>query len=180
MIPNWLFERIAQWPDRLAVIRAHQKTTYAELLAMIDGWQAYFQTHNIQPGQTVAVRADFTPEACALLLALIKHAAITVPLTMQTSAQHQELFAGAEVEVTLTQQHGAQWVYEPRNCQATHSLIKRLRTDGSPGLIAFSSGSTGKPKVILHDLTKFIETYREQRRSMCTLTFLSFDHLGRI
>jgi long-chain acyl-CoA synthetase len=180
MIPNWLFDRAAQWSDTCAMIWADQKTTYADLLAKVGGWHEYFHTHNIEPGQTVAVCADFTPDACALLLALIKHAAIIVPMTMQTAAQHNDYFAAAEVEVTLTQRRGVQWMCERRNCLATHPLIQRLRGERTPGLIAFSSGSTGKPKVILHDFTKFIETYREQRRSMCTLAFLSFDHLGGI
>lgn len=204
MRTDWIFERMAQWPKRQAMIRGARTTTYAELLEMGAGWQRGFAARQILPGQTVVVRADFTPYACALILALIKHGATLVPLTMATAAQHEELFAAVAADVVLTQlptpsQSPAppsgntaadidfllmgddeRWQVQSRAGQTPHPLVARLRASGTPGLIAFTSGSTGKPKAILHDLSKFMETYREQRRSMCTITFLSFDHLGGI
>lgn len=189
MITAWLLKRMQNWHDQLAMACAAQRVTYGELLERIAEWRVYFDTHRIGPGQIVVIRADFTPSACALLLALSEHGAITVPLTMQTVSQHEDYFAASGAEVILTQPDSAgvaaapqteRWHRETRRGQTPHPLVERLRSDGSPGLIAFTSGSTGKPKAILHNLAQFMDTYREQRRSMCTITFLSFDHLGGV
>ncbi len=180
MSPTWLFERMVQWHDRLAMVRGAQRVTYGEMLERVASWQSYFAANGIAAGQTVVVCADFTPSACALLLALIKHGAIVVPLTMETAAQHPAYFAIAGADVILTESAAESWQIEKRSAQTPHPLIERLRAAGTPGLVAFTSGSTGKPKAILHDFTKFMATYREQRRSMCTITFLSFDHLGGV
>lgn len=202
LTPHWLCERMALWPDRVAMVRDSQKATYAELLELVSRWQSYFVAIGLRPGQTVVVRGDFTPTASALLLALIQHRATLIPLTRETAAQHEELFTAAGAEVVLSQHRepqtevpspapswarafagavsGEHWHAEHRSVSAPHPLIARLRAAETPGLIAFTSGSSGKPKAILHDFAKFMHTYREQRRSLCTITFLSFDHLGGI
>ena len=42
MRTDWIFERMAQWPERQAMIRGARTTTYADLLEMVAGWQRGF------------------------------------------------------------------------------------------------------------------------------------------
>ena len=79
---NWLLERMAQWQDQPAIIWADQVTSYGQMLAKISAWQQELEARQIQPGSVVAICGDYSPNACALMLALIDRDMVVVPLSL--------------------------------------------------------------------------------------------------
>jgi long-chain acyl-CoA synthetase len=176
----WLLERMAQWPESPALVWSDQVKTYGELLAMVAAWQRSLDEHDVQAGQVVALSGDYTPQACALLLALIHRGAIVVPLTKAAEAQREEFLRIAEVEMVISFDDADGWELRSRGVRATHPLLLQLRARGEPGLVLFSSGSTGQSKAALHNFTRLLEKFKVPRQRMCTLTFLLMDHIGGI
>lgn len=180
MAIGWLLERMAEWQTKPALICGEACVTYGDLLALVDDWRGKCQESAIQPGQVVAICSDYTPQACALLLALVDHGAICVPLTASVQVQQQEFFAIAEVQVVFTGDEQGQWQITQREGNPTHPLLQTLATRQEAGLILFSSGSTGKSKAALHSFDALLEKFKVKRQGACTLTFLLFDHIGGI
>lgn len=180
MALNWLFERMAQWQADPAIIWSDQAATYADLLSLVTLWQTHLDEHGIEAGQVIALRGDYTPRACALLLALIDRGVIVVPLTDAAEVHREEFFDIAEVEAVISFDDTDSWNLQRRGITAANPLILKLREAGEPGLVLFSSGSTGKSKAALHNFSQLLEKFKIQRHKMTTLTFLLLDHIGGI
>lgn len=178
MAIDWLFERMSQWEDDPALIWSDQAATYGEILDRVRSWKTRLDEHDVRGGQVVALRGDYTPNACALLLTLVDRGAIVVPLTEASEVHRQEFFDIAEVEVVISFDEADAWTLQKRGAAASHPLTMRLRAEGEPGLVLFSSGSTGKSKAALHNFTPLMEKFKASRHKMCTLTFLLLDHIG--
>lgn len=177
---EWLLARMAQWPEAPAIVWSEQTKTYEELLAMVATWQRHLAERGVQAGQVVALSGDYTPRACALLLALIQQGAIVVPLTKAAEAHREEFLRIAEVETVISFDDAEGWELRSRGVRASHPLLLQLRALGEPGLVLFSSGSTGKSKAALHNFSRLLEKFKTPRQKMCTLTFLLLDHIGGI
>lgn len=178
MAVDWLLQRMSQWQDDPALIWSHRVATYGEILEMVALWRTHLNEHGVEAGQVVALRGDYTPKACALLLALIDRGAIVVPLTEAAEVHRKEFFEIAEVEVIISFDDADGWTLQRRDVAASHPLIMQLRAEGEPGLVLFSSGSTGKSKAALHNFTPLLEKFKVSRHRMCTLSFLLLDHIG--
>ena len=131
----------------------------------------------IKKGDVVSLIGDFDAESIATLLNLLARGAVVVPLTNETSAQHDY----------FTQESHAQYIFEKNNLvnvvsepQKDHPLLGLLRSKGHPGLILFTTGTTGRPKAILHDFIPFISRYKTPRPPLKAISFLLFDHIGGI
>lgn len=127
----------------------------------------------VKAGDVVALIGDFDPLSIHTLLRLIDLNAIVVPLTRETSAQHEYFFSQAQVDIVIC---GTQLRFISHADQ--HPLIAHLRAQQRPGLVLFSTGTTGQPKAILHDFTLFLDRFELPRPSLTTLNFLLFDHIG--
>jgi acyl-coenzyme A synthetase/AMP-(fatty) acid ligase len=152
--------------------------TYGDIVDLVGSWQSRLDENQVGAGQVVALRGDYTPEACALLLALIDRGTIIVPLTEAAEVHREEFFEIAEVEVVISFDDADGWAMQRRNVSAANALTLRLRELGEPGLVLFSSGSTGKSKAALHNFTPLLEKFKVVRHRMTTLTFLLLDHIG--
>ena len=178
MSVHWLLERMAEWGDRPAVIRGDATLSYARLLDGVADWERRLDAGGIGTGDVVGLVGDHSPEACAVLLALIARAAIAVPLSAGGVAQHDEFLDEAEACAVVTPSTGS--VVSRHRPPPSHPLTRQLVSAGVPGLVLFSSGATGKSKAALHDFDRLLEKYQPRRRATRTLTFLLLDHIGGI
>lgn len=178
MAIDWLLERMSQWRSDHALIWSDQVATYGDILELVGSWRNHLDQHGVKTGQVVALRGDYTPNACALLLALIDREAIVVPLTEAAEVHRENFFRIAQVEVVVSFDDADEWVLRRRDVTASNPLILQLRAMSEPGLVLFSSGSTGKSKAALHNFGALLEKFKVSRHRMCTLTFLLLDHIG--
>ncbi|MBF0242518.1 MAG: long-chain fatty acid--CoA ligase [Desulfamplus sp.] len=163
------------WQDRIY--------KYRELLNSLESLSLRMKEAKVGPNQVVALEADFSPNALVLMLALIEKRCVIVPLSSTVSAQKEEFCRIAEVErvISINENDEVEILSINQNVQTTqHPLIQTLKDRNHPGLILFSSGSTGKSKAALHDFVPLLEKFKRPRKTLRTLTFLLFDHIGGI
>ncbi|MCH9684179.1 MAG: fatty acid--CoA ligase family protein [Deltaproteobacteria bacterium] len=173
---TFLLEVFAEHTREDAFVFAGRASTYGWLTERIEHWAAPLREADIDRGTVVMLEAGFSPDAVALLLALLHRGAIVVPAA-PSSQHHTERFAEiAQVEamVRIDAERGLQ--ARPTGCTADHPLYDQLGEH--PGLVLFTSGSTGEPKGIVHDVTRLLDKYRVRRRCHRTVAFLLFDHIG--
>ncbi|MGD9967842.1 MAG: fatty acid--CoA ligase family protein [Hyphomonadaceae bacterium] len=130
----------------------------------------------VEPGDVVAIVGDFRPDCIAQLIALIEKRAIVVPLSPDTRAQHHYFFEQGGVDWVIAENR----IERVRPKRSDDPLLRTLRDRGHPGLVLYSSGTSGRPKAILHDLVPFLAKYGASNKTMRTLTFLLFDHIGGV
>ncbi len=109
------------------------------------------------------------------MLRLIDLGAIVIPLTIETTHEHEYFFETAFVDFVI--KNGE---VRRRNHNQKHELISALKNDKDPGLVLFSTGTTGRPKAILHNLNFFLKRFETPRATLRTINFLLFDHIGGI
>ena len=180
MAIDWLLERMSQWRMDPALAWSDRLATYGDILDLVDFWRTNLGEHDVEAGQVVALRGDYTPKACTLLLALIDRGAIVVPLTEATGVHREEFLGTAEVSTIISFDDADGWALEARDVTVSNPLTLRLSGSGEPGLVLFSSGSTGKSKAALHSFLPLLEKFKVQRHRMRTITFLLLDHIGGI
>ena len=180
MSAEWFFERMAGWGDAVALVWDSKKSSYAELLALESHWSAELSGRGIGAGSVVAVEGSFSPNACAIVMALVRLGAVAVPLTPLMRAHRDKFLDIVEAQLTieLDENDQAKILSHPR--PVTNAVTLKLLARQHPGLVIFSSGSSGAPKAILHDFSVILEKFRQVRQKKTTLTFLLFDHIGGI
>ncbi len=161
-----------------AIIWRDDGYSYHWLRQRWSAWRQELRQRAVSPSTVVLLEADFSPNAVALLLALIEAGAIVVPLTSALAARKREFgeIAQGELEISIDQDDKA--VFRDRDPRADHALYDQLRANRHPGLVLFSSGSTGTSKAALHDLVPLLEKFKVRRHRLRAITFLLFDHIG--
>ncbi len=134
----------------------------------------------LPPGGVVSLEADFSPNAVALLLAAVQRRCVVVPLSSAVAGDRDGFREMAEVEWVI--ELGAEDAVEvtPTGRAASHKLLATLRERRHPGLVLFSSGSTGASKAAVHDLVPLLDKFRVPKRTLRTVAFLLFDHIGGV
>ena len=177
---DFLRQRFEEAGSSEALVWRNESYTYELLLAELDSWVELLDKSEIPPGSVIAVEADFSPKAIALMLALIERNCLFVPLSSSIESKKPEFMDVAEAEFSIKIDATDTPVVSATGMKATHPLIGDLRELGHPGLILFSSGSTGKSKAAVHDFVPMLEKYKVRRHSLRTITFLLFDHIGGV
>ena len=167
-----------QWSKETAIIWHNQELKYKDVLKRVNFWENQVSYLGVSPGSVIGLEGNYSPNACALLLALIQRKAIVVPLTKAVRVYRDEFLSTAEVQLIFTFDDEDNWQIEKRAVEILNPLTKQLIEGNHPGLILFSSGSTGKNKAALHNFNKFLGKFKVPRLRMRTINFLLFDHIG--
>ncbi len=177
---DFLLQTFRAHHEQEALIWKDRVFHYGFLLQRLNEWNALLASEKIAAGTVVLVEADYSPNAVALLLALIAQACIVVPLTSTVDAKKAEFIANAEGEVAFAiDEHDNVRITRLPN-QAQHPHYQTLRQLGHPGLVLFSSGSTGKSKAAVHDFARLLEKFKRPRKQLRAITFLLYDHIGGV
>lgn len=177
---DFLFRILEEAGGRDAVVFRDTATSYADLRDRIGRWESWLEARNTGAGDVVALRADYSPDAIALFLALAQRGVVVLQAGLAGGGKLAELLETGEAEAVISVSADAPVEYERTGRRATHALYEQLRNAGHPGLVLFSSGSTGKSKGTVHDLSRLLGKYRTRRQDFRTIAFLLFDHIGGI
>jgi len=180
MCIDFLLQVFDECAEREAVIWRDEAFSYAWMRDSIARCKTLLQREQVPSGSVASLEADFSPNAVALMLALIEHGCVIVPLTSTVGPKKSEFREIAEVETIIEVGFDDRVRFESTGKRAEHELLVRLTGRQRPGLIVFSSGSTGKNKAIVHDFCAILEKFTVRRRALRTIVFLLFDHLGGI
>lgn len=162
--------------EKTAVVYKENKYSYEWLLGSYNRWLSFLQEHSIQNNSIVSLLADFSPHSIGLLLALIDIGCIFVPLSPAVK-RSDELMSTAECEYCIRLINDNPRL-ERKSNNVRHEILVKLKKLMHPGLILFSSGTTGNPKAAVHDLVPLLQKFRIPGKTLRTITFLLFDHIG--
>lgn len=176
--PAFLFERMASYGDRDAVVWRDATTSFRALLSRTAQIRAELQQKGVRAGNVILVEGTFSPNAIATVLALIDLRAIVVPITPAMRVQRATYEETAEVQGCVAIDEQDAWSYEGRERTVHNALTRKLIARGHPGLVIFSSGSTGRPKAVLHDFAALLEKFQKPGQAKRILAFMLFDHIG--
>lgn len=178
MFIDFLLDVFQEYSDREAIIWRDFGYSYQTLLKQVNEATRYLIENDVKPGTVTGIEADFSPNAVALMLALIEHGCVIVPLTASIAAKKEEFLDIAEVELCLelNPQDEIKFMRTPR--RSSNPIVRGLLDKGHPGLILFSSGSTGKSKAAVHDVVGILNKFKVRRHARRAITFLLYDHIG--
>jgi len=123
---DWLQERMQGFADRCALVWRDEDVRYGELLAAVAAWERRLDAEGVGRGLVVALEGDYSPDAVALLLALIARNTVTVPLASVSPAERDEFLDTAEVQVVVTLDQGEAPRVTRRGTAVRHALTRRL------------------------------------------------------
>ncbi len=192
MFIDFLLEVFKENRDKNAIAWKGRSFDYAWLIDRIRYRQEEISSLGVKPGTAVALEGDFSPEAIALLLALVEKRCIIAPLSRLAKIDKQKLLdiAGVEFYFSIDEldevKTGERSLQPGENPDVVRSvamttgneLYRELQKREHPGLVLFSSGTSGEPKAAVHDFTVLLEKFKTKRAALRILNFLLFDHWG--
>jgi long-chain acyl-CoA synthetase len=165
------FEKYGETP---AFVWREREWSYRWLKEAIAGHEASLAVER----SVVALAADYSPNALAILIALLRRGNVVAPMTAAFDAQWAELLGIAEASTELRLDAEERLSIRPLEAQLRAPLLVELTRRGTGGLLLFSSGSAGRMKAVVHDAARLFEKYRAPRRPKISIPFMLFDHIG--
>jgi acyl-CoA synthetase (AMP-forming)/AMP-acid ligase II len=176
-----LKDRFRNTADQDAIVYQDETYNYEWILNRWEYWQEKLEEARIFQGSVVALKAGFSPNSVALLLALIGSGSIVVPLTScSAKSKQKELLNTAKCQHLISQLKDDNFSIEILPWQSNHEHYEKLRAARDAGLVLFSSGSTGSYKAAVHNFIRLLDKFNVHRHCYRTLSFLLFDHIGGI
>jgi acyl-coenzyme A synthetase/AMP-(fatty) acid ligase len=177
---HWLMRRLHSWGDRSALIWRSENWSFNQLCDASDVWLDRLARHTVKPGDTLAICGDYSPMACALVVAAVLNRNIIVPLASATAPRWNRLMELAQVHFAIRFDSNDAWNVTRFDRSASHPLLRQLKERDAPGLVLFSSGSTGESKGSVLDFDRLLTKFEAARPSYRMLVFLLLDHIGGI
>jgi len=173
-----ILRRIQTKRTDLALFWKTQEYSYSDFIVMVDAWSELLPAYQIGKGTVCGFIADYSPQVCALVFALMKSKAILVPFTTAIKHELPEFIEIAGVTCLFRFDQDDHWTFETCESSEQNHLVESFLERDVPGLIVFTSGSTGKPKGILQDCERVMRKFVEERPGWRTVLFLMLDHFG--
>ena len=178
---NFFLEIIKKNLKKNAVVWNGKKFSYEWLYQRYEYWNSIIVKKKINIHSVVAIEGDFSPNSISLLLSLIKHNLIIVPLSKNLSNFQKKQFIEISQTSILFKLNSKDEVRISKfDKKPVNKILLKLIRLKYPGLILFSSGSSGKNKAAVHDMNKLLEKFKIKKKSLRTITFLMYDHIGGI
>lgn len=152
--------------------------SYPDFMGMVDAWSARLPDYGIGRGTVCGFLAEYSPQVCALIFALMQAKAILVPFTTAIEHELPEFIKIAGVDCLFKFESDDSYTFEKCSTPVPNELTTAFLAREVPGLIVFTSGSTGKPKGILQDCERVMRKFVDQRQGWSTVLFLMLDHFG--
>ena len=178
---SWLLNLFRINKNKIAIIEDNNKYTYLEFINRIEYYVSFLLENTISSKKIVAINSEYSFESISFFFALVKNKNIIVPIVSNIKHEVMSKLSVVNADFLITF-HNKTIKYEKQESNfEKHKLIKELHKTGDSGLVLFSSGSTGEPKAMLHNFDKLQKSYKNKKqKSINTLVFLSFDHIGGI
>jgi len=173
-----IIERMRRTEAQTALFCNGHSYSYREFMEMVDDWTARLPDYHIGRGTICGFVAEYSPQVCALVFALMQAKAVLVPFTAAIEHELPEFIRIAGVECLFRFDSDDSWTFEVCSNPVQNDLTSSFLARDVPGLIVFTSGSTGKPKGILQDCERVMRKFVERRQGWVTVLFLMLDHFG--
>jgi amino acid adenylation domain-containing protein len=153
-------EQVAKTPDRIALISADVRLTYAELNHRANRLARHLGARGAGPGTAIGVHLDTSADTVVALLAILKTGGAYVPMDPSYPAERIAYIAqDTQVPLAVTTTALAEKLNLPAVCLDADwpEIIRQPADDGvsqeSDGdsliYVMYTSGSTGKPKGVM-------------------------------
>ncbi len=173
-----VIERMRCKESEVALFWNNEEYSYQEFMQLVDAWSARLPDYNIGRGTVCGFVAEYSPQVCALIFALMQTKAILVPFTTAIEHELPEFIEIAAVECLFKFESDDSYTFKKCSTPVPNELTTAFLARDVPGLIVFTSGSTGKPKGILQDCERVMRKFVKPRQGWSTVLFLMLDHFG--
>jgi long-chain acyl-CoA synthetase len=177
---DFLIKKFKKCLNDEAIIFDDKIYHYSDILTLIDGWTEIIKNNKIAPGMVIAITGDYSPDAIAVIIALIVNKNIIVPLSTLAEVHYDEYFNTSQTQYVINLSGQNYSIIKKNGVPRNNKILNKLIELSHPGLILFTSGSSGKPKAVLHDFDKLMSKYIQPSKKHRTLCFLMFDHIAGI
>ena len=173
-----LVNRFNDYFDNYAIISGDLKYTYRQLIDNILVLKKKFDNKGVNNNSVVIIIGNFSFTGISSLIAIILCKATVIPLTVvaydklriYTNLLNPDFIVDQFGEISRVQDSFVANKFDWSN----------LNRKDSGNLIVFTSGSTGTPKAIIHNIDALCSRYSDKKKSISSLCFLQFDHMGGI
>jgi acyl-CoA synthetase (AMP-forming)/AMP-acid ligase II len=173
---NALIDRMWRYGSRPCLEEDAAVYTYTDLLARCARMDEELQRMRIRPGSVLALQADYSLTATALLLAALTRACVValIPRDRNVRTYVEDACADDLFKIDAEGKVSRERIGGP----CDNPLLVKLRSRGEGGIVLFTSGSTGRPKAALQSTERFLSKFDKPGRVFRTLGFLLFDHIA--
>ena len=174
-----LLTRLEGYDAATALVIGGQPYTYRELDSRRLEWLHTLRKYGVQSGSVIGLKADYSVDSIALVLALVIHQCVVgfIPLS---ASRDDGYLKDSQMQGVFRFSNADSWAWQDLQTSPDHPLLMKLKSEGTPGFVVFSSGSSGRPKAVLHSVERFLRKFQAPGKSFRTLAFLVFDHIAGI